>query len=126
MTDRGASPAALPETAVTPPEAILVYITVGSEGEADRVAGALLDARLAACVNRVPGVHSRYWWHGAQEEAGELLLLVKTRWELWPRLMETVRAHHSFEVFEAIAVPIVEGNPDYLRWIAESTTEEQG
>jgi periplasmic divalent cation tolerance protein len=105
-------------------DAILVFITVGSEDEARRVTDALLERRLVACVNRVPGVASEFWWQGARDTAAELLLLAKTRRELWPEVLETVRAHHSYEVFEAVAVPIVEGNPDYLRWIAESTARD--
>ena len=104
-------------------DAILVFITVGSEEEAERVTAALLDTRLVACVNRVPGVFSEFWWQGAKDSAAEVLLLAKTRRELWPRVLEAVRASHSYEVFEAIAVPIIEGNPDYLRWIAESTSQ---
>ena len=106
-------------------EALLVFITAGSLQEAERISGALLDARLVACVNRVPGVASEFWWKGRRDRAEEVLLLAKTRRGLWPRVLETVRAHHSYEVFEAIAVPIVEGNPDYLRWIEESTAEER-
>jgi periplasmic divalent cation tolerance protein len=105
-------------------EAILVFITAGSEEEGARIADALLDARLAACVNRIAGVHSAYWWQGAREEAGEVLLLAKSRREHWPRILETVRSVHSYDVFEAIAVPILEGSPEYLRWIRESTAQE--
>jgi len=104
-------------------EAILVLITVGSEEEARRVGDALLEARLVACVNRVPGVQSEFWWQGARDRAEELLLIAKSRRELWPRLLETVRAHHSYEVFEALALPILESNPDYLRWIEETTAQ---
>lgn len=102
-------------------DAILVMITVGDEAEAGRLTDALLDARLVACVSRVPGIASDFWWQGSRDRAGELLLLAKTRRELWPEVLETVRAHHSYEVFEAIALPIIEGNPDYLRWIEQST-----
>jgi len=105
-------------------EAILVFITAGSEAEAGAVADALLDARLAACVNRIPAVKSDYWWKGERDKAEEVMLLAKTRRELWPRVLETIRAAHSYEVFEAIAVPILEGNPDYLRWIEESTRQD--
>ncbi len=104
-------------------EAILVFVTAGSEEEAERVSGALLDERLVACVNQVPGVRSAFWWQGERDSATEVLLLAKTRRELWPQVLETIRRHHSYEVFEAIAVPLVEGNPDYLRWIWESTRE---
>ncbi len=99
----------------------LVCITVGSEEEAARIATALIERRLAACVNRVSGVRSDFWWQGHPDSATEVLLLAKTRAELWPRFLETVREHHSYQVFEAIALPIVEGNPDYLRWIERET-----
>src|SRR5688500_12109438 len=102
-------------------DAILVLITAGSAEEAARIGAALLDARLVACVNRVSGVHSDFWWQGQRDQAGETLLLAKTRRELWPQVLETVRTNRSYEVFEAIAVPIVESNPDYLRWIHETT-----
>ncbi len=107
-------------------EAILIYITAGSAAEADRLAEALLSDRLAACVNQVPGVKSAYWWRGEREASEEVLLLVKSRRELWPEVLAALRARHSYEVFEAIAVPIVEGNPEYLAWIAESTRSPSG
>lgn len=106
-------------------EAILVYITAGDEQEADRIARALLDARLVACVSRVDTVSSTFWWGGKLDAARESLLLAKTRRALWPQLLETIRAHHSYEVFEAIAVPIIEGNPDYLHWIDETTSKPE-
>jgi periplasmic divalent cation tolerance protein len=106
-------------------EAILVYITAGDEQEAARIARALLDGRLAACVNQLPGVASRFWWEGKLDSAQEVLLLAKTRRELWPRVLAAIRENHSYEVFEAIAVPILEGNPDYLRWIEETTSEPE-
>jgi periplasmic divalent cation tolerance protein len=102
-------------------EAIVVFITTGGEEEAARVSDALLQGRLVACVNRVSGVRSEFWWRGSRDSAGECLLIAKTRRELWPRVLEAVRAVHSYEVFEAIALPIVESNPDYLRWIEEET-----
>jgi periplasmic divalent cation tolerance protein len=74
-----------------------------------------------ACVNRVCGIRSDFWWQGVTEAADEVLLMAKTRRDLWPQVLETVRLHHSYEVFEAIALPVIEGNPDYVRWIQEST-----
>jgi periplasmic divalent cation tolerance protein len=103
-------------------DAILVFITAGDEAEASTIAEALLRERLVACVNQVSGVESRFWWQGNLDSAREVLLLAKTRRELWERVVETVRAHHSYEVFEAIAVPIVEGSAEYLSWIAETAT----
>jgi periplasmic divalent cation tolerance protein len=102
-------------------EAILVFITAGDATEAQRVAEALLAGRLVACVNQVPGVQSQFWWQGQRDRAEEVLLLAKTRHSLWPRVLETIREQHSYEVFEAIAIPIVECNPDYLQWIEETT-----
>jgi periplasmic divalent cation tolerance protein len=102
-------------------EAIVVLITASSEDEAGRIGTALLEARLVACVNRVANVRSDFWWQGTRDTAEEVLLIAKTRRELWNQVLETVRRHHSYEVFEAIALPILEGNPDYLRWIHETT-----
>ena len=83
---------------------------------------ALLDERLAACVNITP-VRSAYWWQGRVEEAGETLLIVKTVDRLIDTLVGRVRALHSYTVPEVIALPIVAGNPDYLRWIEESVSQ---
>jgi periplasmic divalent cation tolerance protein len=102
-------------------DAIVIFITAGSDDEAERIAGALLDQRLVACANRVSGVQSDFWWKGQRDRAEETLLILKSRRELWPQILSTVRAVHSYEVFEAIAVPIAEGSPEYLRWIEETT-----
>jgi periplasmic divalent cation tolerance protein len=99
----------------------VVLITAGERAEAERVARALLEARLAACVNLVPGMTSLYWWEGKIEQAEEVLLVVKTRLALMPRLLEAVRAAHSYEVFEAVALPIQDGSPEYLRWLRAET-----
>lgn len=104
-------------------EAIVVFITASDEEEATRIGSALLDARLVACVNVVREIGSRFWWQGKIDCARESLLIAKTRRDLFPRVLDAVRATHSYEVFEAIAVQIVAGNPDYLRWIEESTAE---
>ena len=103
-------------------DAILVFITAGDEQEAARITNALLEARLVACVNQATGVESQFWWKGERDSAREVLLLAKTRRELWPEVLAAIRSEHSYEIFEAIAVPIVEGNPESLQWIAESTS----
>ncbi|MBI3911577.1 MAG: divalent-cation tolerance protein CutA [Armatimonadetes bacterium] len=102
-------------------EGVVVFVTASDTGEAERIGAALLEARLAACVSVIPQVDSRFWWQGQIESAREALLLIKTRRDLFPRLLEAVRAVHSYHVFEAVAVPISEANPDYLRWIGEAT-----
>ena len=102
-------------------QSVVVLITAGSREEAERVASALLEPRLAACVNLLPGVTSLFWWEGKIDRAEEVLLLVKTRRSLLPPLLECVRAVHSYEVFEAVALPILAGSPEYLRWLEETT-----
>lgn len=102
-------------------ELVVVLITTGDEQEAEQVATALLQSRLAACVNMLPGLTSLYWWEGRIDRSQEVLLLAKTRRELVPMLVEVVRGAHSYEVFEAVALPILAGNPEYLRWIVDET-----
>jgi len=106
-------------------QAAVVMITIGSREEGQRVAQALLEAKLAACVNLLPGIASLYWWEGRIDRAEEVLLLVKTRRALFPQLLEAVRAVHSYEVFEAVLLPIEAGSPEYLRWIEESTAQRE-
>jgi periplasmic divalent cation tolerance protein len=96
---------------------ILVYSNCGTAEEARRVARALLEARLAACVNIVPGVLSIYHWQGAIEEAAEWTLVIKTKRELFAGLCAELRRVHSYVVPEVIAVPVVDGHAEYLDWI---------
>ncbi len=100
---------------------IVVLITVGSHEEAHKIAGALIGERKAACVNIVPQVNSIFRWEDKIEEDEERLLIVKTRAELFAEVVDLVKGIHSYEVAEIIALPIVEGNPDYLSWISEET-----
>jgi len=99
---------------------IVVLITAASREEAERLGQAVVEERLAACANLVPSVASTYWWRGKIERAAETLLLLKTRQDLFEALQRRVRALHSYSVPEVIALPIVGGNPDYLRWIDDS------
>jgi periplasmic divalent cation tolerance protein len=99
---------------------LLCLITVPTPDEASRIARALVEERLAACVNIVPWMHSVYRWRGAVEEADEILLVAKTTRASFGRLRDRVLALHSYEVPEVIAVPIETGNPEYLSWIEES------
>jgi len=88
---------------------------------AQRVAEALVDERLAACVQVLPGVHSTYRWHGNVERADEVLLLVKTTSDRLEALAERVRALHPYELPELLAVEAASGLPDYLDWVAAQT-----
>lgn len=100
---------------------VIVLITTANEEEAHRISEALLKERLAACVNTIPRVESRYWWRGRLESANECLLLVKTGTSLLPAIIERVKQLHSYEVPEIIALPVASGNPDYLKWLKEET-----
>ena len=100
-------------------EFVVVYVTVGSAEEGERISRALVEERLAACVNRVGGIRSVYRWQGRVEESGEELLIIKTRKDLFDRLKKRVQALHSYEVPEIIVLPILAGNQSYLKWLAE-------
>ena len=98
-------------------EKIIVLSTCGSQDEARRVARSLIDAKLAACVNILPGVQSIYHWQGAVEEEQEWMLVIKSTRPLFDRLCSELRKVHSYQVPEAIASPVVDGHKDYLDWI---------
>ena len=100
--------------------ACVVFVTASSVKEARRISLALLKHKLAACVNVVAGVHSRYWWKGRIESAREALLVIKTQRSKLPGLIHKVKKIHSYTVPEVIALPILQGNPDYLLWIGSS------
>jgi len=95
----------------------MVITTCPSMNEAEQLAEKLVAARLAACVNIVPGVVSLYEWQGRMERAQEFILLIKSRTELFAELEKLVQASHSYELPELVAVPIDEGSSAYLNWI---------
>jgi periplasmic divalent cation tolerance protein len=100
----------------------IVLITVPSREVGEQVARHLLDQRLAACVNFIPAVYSLYIWQGEVKADDELLLVVKTRADLFEeQLVPAVKAVHPYEVPEIIALPVVMGSRSYLDWIEEST-----
>ncbi|UHQ20788.1 divalent-cation tolerance protein CutA [Lysobacter sp. KIS68-7] len=97
--------------------ALLCLTTCPDADSARRIADALVDARLAACVSVVPGVHSTYRWQGAIERGDEVLLLIKTTHEALPALQARLPELHPYELPELLAVEAA-GLPDYLQWIA--------
>jgi periplasmic divalent cation tolerance protein len=99
---------------------IVVYVTA-PEDEAVDLAKTLVNERLVACVNIVPGLRSIYWWQGKVEDEPEVLCIMKTRTTLFEALRDRVRELHSYEVEEIIALPIMAGNLPYLDWIKENT-----
>ena len=102
-------------------EFIIVLITVSKEDEAVRIAQELVDSRLAACVNMVKGIRSIYRWKGKREDEEEVLMVVKTRQDLFDGLKKRVKELHSYSVPEIIALPVMEGSEEYLKWLREET-----
>jgi periplasmic divalent cation tolerance protein len=96
---------------------VVVLSTAPSAEEAERIATALVDRRLAACVNLVPGVVSIYRWQGARQRESEVLLLIKTRSEKLPALKEALTELHPYDVPEAVALPVADGLAPYLAWL---------
>jgi periplasmic divalent cation tolerance protein len=96
---------------------VIVLITVGSEEEAGKIAKLLVNRKKAACVNILPRVDSIFRWKGKIESAHEILLLVKTRASLLSEIIDLVKQVHSYEVPEIIALPIVGGSREYLKWL---------
>lgn len=96
---------------------IVVFSTCASPEEAERIARRLVDERLAACVNVVSPVRSFYRWKGVVEDSAEWLLIIKSTRSLFAPLRATLESAHSYEVPEIVALPVVEGAPNYLSWI---------
>jgi periplasmic divalent cation tolerance protein len=98
----------------------LVLTTAESMGQARRIADALIERKLAACVNIVSGVQSIYRWKGKAEEAEEWLMWIKTTARAFPRVCETIKELHSYELPECMCLAIEDGSAEYLKWIEES------
>ena len=102
---------------------IVVYVTVPNREAGKKLAESIVKEKLAACVNRVPGIESVYQWKGEIQTDAEELLIIKTRQSLLQALTEHVKANHEYDVPEVISLPITGGNLKYLEWIKESTRE---
>ena len=103
---------------------IVILSTCGDRDDAERLARALVDARVAACVNVVPGVRSFYRWKGAVEDSAECLLVIKSSRPLFGELRALLEKAHPYDVPEIVALPIVDGAPGYLGWLDESLGTE--
>ena len=101
---------------------IAALCTCSEKREALRIANALVEERLAACVNVLPEVASIYRWEGKVETANEVLLLIKTTPEGFPRLQDRIRELHSYDTPEIIALPIASGLEKYLDWVREQVS----
>jgi len=100
----------------------IVLVTCGSIAEARRIGRNVVEKKLAACANIVPGVESIYKWKGKVERAREVLVVIKTTANRLPELEREVKRTHSYDVPEFIVLPIVAGSRKYLAWLQESTT----
>ncbi len=100
---------------------VVVLITTPSREEGEKIGQMLVETRLAACVNVLPGVTSFFTWQGKLLKEQEVLLIVKSRRALFEALSESVKKMHSYSVPEIIALPILCGTSDYLQWIHDST-----
>ena len=100
---------------------VVVMTTLPADADVSAFAHALVDARLAACVNALPPMRSIYRWEGRIEQDDERLLLVKTSRDRVASLWERVRELHPYDVPEFVVLPIVDGSESYLRWLTEST-----
>jgi len=99
----------------------LVWVTVPDSACAEKIAAALVEQRLAACVSILPGVQSHYRWQGKCESACELQLCCKSTLPLFDRLTARVKELHPYQCPEILATPIAAGSPDYLAWIQDNT-----
>jgi len=102
-------------------KANLIYITAGSMEEARTIAKELVSNRLAACANIIDNMNSLYWWNGEVQDEREVILIAKTVESLVPELIDTVKSMHSYECPCIVSLPIMDGNPDFLEWIAQET-----
>ena len=100
---------------------IIVLVTCGSEEEALKIANALVESRLAACVNLVAPIRSIYRWEERMWDEKEWLLIIKTQKNRFEELEKKIKSLHSYSVPEIVSVPIVEGSSSYLNWISENT-----
>ena len=101
---------------------VLAITTCSDKAEARKIANAVIRAKLAACVNIVPGVTSIYRWKGRKKEGSEVMLLMKTTEINLKKLGETVRKNHSYELEEFITIPIG-GSREYIEWIQKETIQ---
>ncbi len=114
----------MPASPATTPRALLVFTNLPDAASAEALANALIDRQLAACVNMLAPCTSVYRWQGATETATEVPLLIKTTPARYAALEAAIRAHHPYELPEIVAVPVTQGLPGYLDWVAAGTRDD--
>lgn len=105
-------------------EMLIVFTTFANGEDAARVARTLVEERLVACANIVPGVRSLYRWEGKVADEGEVLVLMKTRKQDWTALQSRLHELHPYTTPECIAVRIASGSPAYMTWLEEALAPE--
>src|SRR6478736_4039014 len=103
--------------------AVLVYTTWPSIVEAERVGRTIVEQRLAACVNIVPGMISHYWWEGKIERAEEVVMIIKTLAAKADGVREAVKQLHSYTIPSVMVLPVEDVDPDYHAWIIQETSQ---
>jgi periplasmic divalent cation tolerance protein len=103
--------------------AVLVYTTWPSIVEAEQAGRTIVERRLAACVNILPGMISHYWWQGKIERAEEVVMIVKTRATLTEPVRQAVRQLHTYTTPSIMVLPVEEADPDYHAWIVRETSQ---
>ncbi|XP_008158279.1 protein CutA isoform X2 [Eptesicus fuscus] len=125
MSMASGSPPAQPSPAshsgYVPGSVSAAFVTCPNEKVAKEIARAVVEKRLAACVNLIPQITSIYEWKGKIEEDSEVLMMIKTPSSLVPALTDFVRSVHPYEVAEVISLPVEQGNPPYLHWVRQVT-----
>ncbi|MCS7116946.1 MAG: divalent-cation tolerance protein CutA [Nitrososphaerales archaeon] len=96
---------------------IHIVTTTSSKDEAEKIVKILVERRLAGCAQIIGPIASMYWWRGKIERAEEWLCIIKSRNDLYSEVEAVIRANHSYEVPEVLAIPIVKGSDDYIRWL---------
>ena len=109
-----------------PNDVLLVLTNLPNRDAAENLARALIEEKVAACVNILGACTSVYRWQGALEIAGEIPLLIKTTGARYAALEAVIRRLHPYELPEIIAVPLARGLPGYLQWVEDATLETQG
>jgi periplasmic divalent cation tolerance protein len=106
-------------------ECCVVYVTADNIDQARYLARSIVERRLAACANIIPVMESLYWWDGAVQSSQECVLILKTTRVLLETLIEAVKTMHTYQTPCIVALPIIGGNPDFIKWISDETNAER-
>jgi len=101
-------------------EFIIIIVTCGSGKEARAIANYLLEERLVACANIMPGVQSKFWWEGRIDHQEEVVMFLKTRGCNFSQVERQIKRFHSYDVPEIVAVPVIKGSRPYLNWLKQT------